>query len=99
MEFKIDQGRPMSRFFAVCYPGKVPGKGERIKCENPRTQETIQADYHDQFNYSWEEYPESFALMTYGLPKEKLRTALEKKYPELKSAKTFRFVLLEEIPA
>lgn len=99
MEIKIDQGRPSSRFFAICYPGKLPDRGEKIICENPRTKEKIQAIWHDQWNYPWPDYPESFALMTYGLPKDKLRDALERKYPELKTAKTFRFVMFEEIPA
>ena len=97
----IHRGRPRSNYFVlpVAMPGHSPGIGSDVVSINPRTREKIRARCHDYFTYLWEELPDSFCLLNYGIPRDKLRLALEEKFPEFRGKDIVRFLMLEAMEA
>lgn len=93
----IYRGRPRSNYFVlpVAIPGQSPQIGSDVVAINPRTNEKIQARCHDYFTYLWDELPDSFCLLNYGITKGKLRVALEEKFPEFRGKNMVRFLMLE----
>lgn len=95
----IYQGKPQSRYFVVpvAIPEKSPRIGSRVTSINPRTKETISAVCRDYFTYPWDQVPDSFCLLNYGISRDKLRLALEEKFPDFRGKEQVRFLMLETV--
>ncbi|MBV5334212.1 MAG: hypothetical protein JZU49_00210 [Sulfuricurvum sp.] len=94
----INQGRPRSSYFSIIQTPDVEiGRGEEIKCINPKNQSETKAVVVDKYTYPWALMPDSFCLLTYGWIAQELRQQIESKFPKMKEDPEVRFLLLKEI--
>lgn len=94
----INQGRPRSSYFSIIQtPDVTIGRGEEIRCINPKNQSETKAVVVDKYTYPWALMPDSFCLLTYGWMAAELKAQIETRFPQMKTDTEVRFLLLKEI--
>lgn len=98
----IHHGIPSHNFFAIAQP-PTPGLysekiGQQFVIQSPKNpNEKCTAELVDMWRITLQELPDSYCLLTYGLPKAKLLPVLFKKYPLIHQKQQVHFYLLKKL--
>lgn len=101
----ILHGLPTHAFFAIVQPPgeKIPqfadGENPTISLKDPKTSDVFSVEIVDSWTFQKEDFEKmnAFSKLPYGIEAKKLLRVLEKRYPEISTCETIRFLLLRKL--
>jgi hypothetical protein len=89
-------GKPPHNCIVQPWPGGSVGIGDVVRCTDPRSGKTVEAECIDHWTLMWVELTDSFCQETYGADSYTIYKLLKQK-PEFRNAEYVRFCKLKPI--